>query len=77
LNLLLVHTDVKGEYDSLSSLAQCTSQEGHRNSGDHHAAPDASVAGAAENNHHATHNYKAKTCHFPGFGAKGKITYDW
>jgi hypothetical protein len=60
-----------------SSAAQCTSQEGHRNSGDHHAAPDVPAVGAAENNHHATHNYKAKTCHFPGFGAMGKITYDW
>ncbi len=30
-----------------------------------------------QNSAHASHAGKARTCTFPGFGANGKITYDW
>lgn len=56
---------------------QCTEQ-GHRGTGSPAGADAASVAVIESSpNHHTGHNYKAKTCHFPGYGANGRISYDW
>lgn len=62
-------TDLRSIFFTSVSFQQCTSQEKHR--------PLVQKTESEQNNAHATHAGKARTCNFPGFGAAGKITYDW